>query len=177
MIFTIRATVLADALFSFLEAAIGRRPGVRPRTARWWSWLPGPWRRAHITLGWTLWLAEGTADLLPGRAVPLLAHEGTHWLQRHRWGRWGFGWRYVLPWGRARIEAEAYAVEAAAYNAMIPGEANVIIEEMGDSMGGWLYLLGKADHAARIRAHYANPAPDLAPWLGMVARAAHEAAR
>lgn len=177
MIFSARAAILADALLDFLAAAIGRRPGVRSRNDRWWTWLPTPWRRAHITLGWTLWAAEGTADLPPARAVGLLAHEGTHWLQRHRHGRWGFAWRYALPWLRATLEAEAYAVEAHAYNAAGDGDTDALIEQMGASMGGWLYLLGPGPHADRIRAHYACPDPDLRPWIGLVERAARAATR
>lgn len=172
-----RAAILVDAMLDFIRMIAGHRPAIRLRQGWWWRWLPGPWRRAHITLGWTLWMREGAVELHPRRAVPLIAHEGVHWIQRFRWGRWGFAWRYALPWWRARIEAEAYAVEAHVYSAMHVGDLDQIIVEMGATIGGWTYLIGPGDHAALVRSYHDAPASDVRAWIGFTERTARESAR
>lgn len=172
-----RATILVDAMLDFLRLITGHRPELRARRGWWWRCLPGPWRRAHITLGWTLWMRESAVELHPRRAVPLIAHEGVHWIQRSRWGRWGFAWRYALPWWRARIEAEAYAVEAHVYSTMRVGDLYTILAEMGATIGGWTYLIGPGDHAARVQSYYDAPASDVRAWIGFAERTAREAAR
>lgn len=175
--FSSRAGILIEALLAFLGLITGHRPAIRARRGWWWSCLPTPWRRAHITLGWTLWMGEGAAELHPRRAVPLLAHEGVHWIQRSRWGRWGFAWRYALPWYRARIEAEAYAVEAHVYHTLKLGDIDELIRQMGGVIGGWTYLIGPGRHAARVRSYYEAPASDVRAWIGFTERTAREAAR
>jgi hypothetical protein len=171
-----RAAVLVAALLTFLATACGRRPGLRARRSWIWRCLPGTWQRAHITLGWTLWVADGWRMAPAAPAVRLLAHEGVHWLQRARWGRWGFAWRYAVPWLRADLEAEAYAMEAHAADVMIAGEADLFLAHAERALSGWLYLLGPSPrHATRLAAHYACPAADLRPWLALVERAARAA--
>ena len=171
-----RAAVLVDALLSFLASVCPKRPGLRARRSWLWRCLPSPWQRAHITIGWVLWVADGWRMAPPALAVRLLAHEGVHWLQRARWGRWGFAWRYALPWLRADIEAEAYALEAHAAEAANPGEAPFLLSHAEYALGQWLYLIGPSSrHAERLAAHYADTAADLRPWLALVERAARSA--
>jgi len=86
-----------------------------------------------------------------------------------------------VPWLRADIEAEAYALEAHVIDVLHHGEldygsADVALFQAAEALGGWLYLLGPSPrHAARLAAHYACPAADLRPWLGLVERAARAA--
>jgi hypothetical protein len=172
-----RAAVLVDALLDELERTCPKRPGLRTRRSWLWRLLPGPWRRAHITVGWVLWVADAWRMVAPAPAVRVLAHEGVHWLQRARWGRWGFAWRYAVPWLRADLEAEAYALEARAVDAMHPGTMTNALADAAEALGSWTYLLGPSSrHAERLAAHYARPAADLLPWLALVERAARAAA-
>ena len=160
--------MMVDVLLQFLADTIDRRPVVKVRECWLWRLLPRPWQNANITLGWTLYAKPGMFDLGADQAVMLIAHEGAHWIQRHRWGRLGFLLRYLTRKGRAAIEAEAYAIEAHAYDAFRAGDTREFVENAATAMESKVYMLGPGGYEDMIDGYFACPNLDTKPWISKV---------
>lgn len=80
----------------------------RPITI-WWPWRSAP--RSYVP-------QVATGDILQGIA----AHENVHVAQWLALGRLGFLWKYAHATGRLELEAEAFAAEAAWWNALVGTE-------------------------------------------------------
>ena len=111
----------SEQLHAALDAA-GRR-NVDCPIHKLWPWLP----MAGITLFGIIFVKD-KADVLT------ITHEQVHAKQQARMG-WKFWALYLLwPPGRARLEAEAYAIQA---NAGCPVEGD---NGLAAYLSGWAYL-------------------------------------